>query len=58
MLAIATTSERIVRSQRLSARGRRRGRFFNIDLINKLEADSRAAGPHRQLASLRFDQLV
>jgi hypothetical protein len=28
---------------------RSRGRFFNIDLINKLEADSRAARPHRQL---------
>jgi hypothetical protein len=29
---------------------RSRGRFFNIDLINKLEADSHAARPHRQLA--------
>jgi hypothetical protein len=26
---------------------RNRGRFFNIDLMNKLEADSRAARPHR-----------
>jgi hypothetical protein len=26
-----------------------RGWFFNIDLINKLETDSRAARPHRQL---------
>jgi hypothetical protein len=37
---------------------RNRGQFFNIDLINKLEADSGAARPHRQLASLRFDQFV
>ena len=37
---------------------RSRGRFFNIDLINELEAESRAARPHRRLASLRFDQLV
>jgi hypothetical protein len=29
---------------------RSRGRFFNIELINRLEADSRAARPHRQLA--------
>jgi hypothetical protein len=28
---------------------RSRGRFFNIDLINKLEADSLAARLHRQL---------
>jgi hypothetical protein len=28
---------------------RSRGRFFNIDLINTLEADSRAARLHRQL---------
>jgi hypothetical protein len=27
-----------------------RGGFFNIDLINRLEADSRAARPHPQLA--------
>jgi hypothetical protein len=27
---------------------RSRGRFFNIDLINKLDADSRAARLHRQ----------
>ena len=26
-----------------------RSRFFSIDLINTLEADSRAARPHRQL---------
>jgi hypothetical protein len=25
---------------------RNRGRLFNVDLINKLEADSRAARPH------------
>jgi hypothetical protein len=37
---------------------RSRGRFFDIDLINKLEADSRAARPHRQLVMLRFDQFV
>jgi hypothetical protein len=28
---------------------RNRGRFFNIDLINKRKADNRAARPHRQL---------
>jgi hypothetical protein len=37
---------------------RSRGRPFNIDLITRLEADSRAARPDRQLANLRFDQLV
>jgi hypothetical protein len=26
---------------------RNRGRLLNIDLVNKLAADSRAAGPHR-----------
>jgi hypothetical protein len=37
------------RSQAVTARGSQ-GRFFNIDLINELEAESHAARPHRQLA--------
>jgi hypothetical protein len=36
---------------------RNRGRIFNIDLINQLEGDSRAAAA-LQSASPRFDQFV
>jgi hypothetical protein len=37
---------------------RSRGRFFNIDLINKLKADSRAARRIANWSSPRFDQFV
>jgi hypothetical protein len=35
-----------------------RGRFLNIDLINKLEADSRARGYIANWSCLRFNQFV
>jgi hypothetical protein len=47
--AATCSTSRMWRSQAVTARGSQ-GRFFNIDLINELEAESHAARPHRQLA--------